>query len=447
MELLDKLVLPVSGGHLNLLRYLLVLAVTMFLAYSSLLFAALITSINYSFKKSTEESNFQRLTKDIIDLITSAPLIWFALGIAPFIAIILIYTQLLHNLESSVVAYFTFSFFFYCAAIASVYYFKQSIYISSVSKLVGDESIKESKLGDFFDNNGMVKSSSRLFGALFLTVSIWLFMGATSSAISPETWSQSIFDSMFNMLTTFKLLAFVSFSFLLLGMTFVFSNYYWSDNKVNDNANVYEIFAKKQMSNLALSSIIFVPIFYALSIVYVPKSSISFNMFLFGVLALIFVLIGVHFVYVAVKENSAKYIATGFWLVILSLLFMTAQDQTAFTVSTESNVLLMASEYDKIHLEKAGAGNVVEINAEEIYKNRCSACHKFDVKQVTAPAYNEVLPKYIGNEQEMIKFILNPYPVNKQDYPAGMASQGLKPNEAKAIVEYLLSEVKKNTVK
>lgn len=447
MELLDKLVLPVSGGHLNLLRYLLVLAVTMFLAYSSILFAALFTSINYSFKKSTEESNFQRLTKDIIDLITSAPLIWFALGIAPFIAIILIYTQLLHTLESSVVAYLTFSFFFYCAALASVYYFKQSIYISSVSNLVGDDNIKEGKLGDFFENNGMVKSSSRLFGAIFLTVSIWMFMGATSSAISPLTWSTSIFDTMFNMLTIYKFSAFVAFSFVLLGITFVFSNYYWSDNKVNDNANEYEIFAKKQMSNLALNSIIFVPILYALSIASVPKSSISFNMFLFAALGLIFVLIGVHFVYVAVKENSAKYIANGFWLVMLSLVFMTAQDQTAFSVSTESNVVFMASEYDKIHLAKEGEGAVVEINGKEIYETRCSACHKFDVKQVTAPAYNEVLPKYIGNEQEMIKFVLNPYPVNKAEYPAGMANQGLKPAEAKAIVEYLLSEVKKNTGK
>lgn len=447
MELLDKLVLPVPGGHLNLLKYLLVLAVTMFLAYSSILFAALFTSINYSFKKSTEESNFQRLTKDIIDLITSAPLIWFALGIAPYIAIILIYTQLLHNLESSVISYLTFSFFFYCAAIASVYYFKQSIYISSVSRLVGDDSIKEGKLGDFFENNGMVKSSSRLFGAMFLTVSIWMFMGASSSAISPETWSASIFETMFSWLTFYKFSAFVSFSFVLLGMTFVFSNYHWSDSKENDNANDYEIFAKKQMSNLALTSILFVPIFYALSIAYVPKSSISFNMFLFGVLGLLFVLIGVHFVYVAVKENSAKYISTGFWLVLFSLVFMTAQDQTALSVSTESNVVLMASEYEKIHLAKSGEGNVVEISGEDIYKTRCSACHKYDVKQVTAPAYNEVLPKYIGNEQEMIKFVLNPYPVNKQDYPAGMANQGLKPNEAKAVVEFLLGEVKKNTGK
>jgi hypothetical protein len=42
----------------------------------------------------------------------------------------------------------------------------------------------------------------------------------------------------------------------------------------------------------------------------------------------------------------------------------------------------------------------------------------------------------------MIKFVLNPYPINKADYPAGMANQGLKPNEAKAVVEYLLGEVK-----
>ena len=339
-----------------------------------------------------------------------------------------------------------FSFFLYCAGIASAYYYKQSIYVAKIGEIVGDDKIKEGKLGDFLENTGAVVTSSRLFGLLFLTAAMWMFFGATSSAISPSTWEANIFSSMFSLLTIFKFASFVALSFLLVGITFVFINYAWSDNRVNDNKNEYEIFAKTQMSNLALSSILFLPLPYAISLTYVPKESISVTMFGAGLLALLLFLISIHFVYTTVKEGSAKYVANGFWLILFAVLFMTAQEQIAFGVSTETNVVKLADVYEKAHAHGEGDA-VVAISGEEIYKTRCSACHKFDVKQVTAPAYNEVLPKYIGNEQEMIKFVLNPYPINKAEYPAGMANQGLKPNEAKAIVEYLLGEVKKNTGK
>lgn len=445
MELLDKLALPVSGDHLNLLRYLLVLAMSMLVVYSGLLYGSLFSSMYYS-SKSNNDSRYAKLAKDIIDLITNAPLIWFALGIAPFIAIILIYTQLLHTIDNSVASYMIFSFFFYCAGIASAYYYKQSIYVSKIADMVSDDNVKEGKLGDFLENTGAVVTSSRLFGIIFLTVAMWLLFGATSSAISPATWEANIFQSMFSLLTIFKFASFVALSFLLVGITFVYINYAWSDNRVNDNKNEYEIFAKKEMSNLALTSILFLPVVYALSLSYVPKESISVTMFGAGMLALVLFLVSIHFVYTTLKEGAAKYLSLGFWLVLFAVLFMNAQDQIAFSVSTEANVVKLADAYEKAHAH--GEGDVVvAISGEEIYKTRCSACHKFDVKQVTAPAYNEVLPKYIGNEQNMIKFVLNPYPINKTDYPAGMANQGLKPNEAKAVVEYLLGEVKKNTGK
>lgn len=446
MELLDKLVLPVSGDHLNLLRYLLLLAMWMFLVYSGLLYGSLFTSLYFSTKKSIN-SNFSKLSKDVIDLITSAPLIWFALGIAPMIAIILIYTQLLHTIENSVISYFVFSFFFMCAGIASTYYYKQSLYVSAMANKVGDNDVKEGKLGDFIENTGAVVTSSRLFGLIFLTVGMWLFLGATSSAVDPSSWDKSIFHSMFSLQTIFKFSTFTALSFLITGITFVFINYGWSDNRVNDNKDEYEVFAKQQMNNISLTSILFVPILYAVTMINVPKDTISANMFLAGAIALVLFLISIHYIYISVKENSAKFASMGFWLALVAIFSMTAQDQIAFSTSTESNVVVLAAAYEKAHAHGDKESAAPQISGEDIYKTRCSACHKFDVKQVTAPAYNEVLPKYIGNEQEMIKFVLNPYPINKADYPAGMANQGLKPGEAKAVVEYLLGEVKKNTGK
>jgi hypothetical protein len=106
MELLDKLVIPVSEPHLNLLRILLILALVLFLSYSSLLYGTTILSVYYNrmFKKSND-SKFNLLSKDLIETLTQAPTIWFGMGIAPLIGIILLYTQLLHGTTNSVLAY------------------------------------------------------------------------------------------------------------------------------------------------------------------------------------------------------------------------------------------------------------------------------------------------------------------------------------------------------
>jgi cytochrome c len=51
------------------------------------------------------------------------------------------------------------------------------------------------------------------------------------------------------------------------------------------------------------------------------------------------------------------------------------------------------------------------------------------------------MPKYEGKKDLLVKFILNPVKINP-DYPA-MPNPGLKPKEAEAIAEYLLTTYKK----
>jgi cytochrome c1 len=60
---------------------------------------------------------------------------------------------------------------------------------------------------------------------------------------------------------------------------------------------------------------------------------------------------------------------------------------------------------------------------------------------LVGPPYNEVLPKYVNNKDALVQFILNPQKINPA-YPA-MPNQGLKPNEARAVAEYILSTYQK----
>ena len=58
------------------------------------------------------------------------------------------------------------------------------------------------------------------------------------------------------------------------------------------------------------------------------------------------------------------------------------------------------------------------------------------------PPHNEVVPKYFGKEKKSIAFIRNPNKVDP-NYPS-MPNPGLRPNKAKAVVDYVLEQVKKN---
>jgi cytochrome c551/c552 len=86
---------------------------------------------------------------------------------------------------------------------------------------------------------------------------------------------------------------------------------------------------------------------------------------------------------------------------------------------------------------------VIQVNGEEVFTQKCSSCHRFDTKLV-GPAYNNVVPKYYEDKAALVKFILNPYPVNPAEFPTGMANPGLKPEEAQAVADYLVGEVQAN---
>ena len=75
---------------------------------------------------------------------------------------------------------------------------------------------------------------------------------------------------------------------------------------------------------------------------------------------------------------------------------------------------------------------------EKIYTDKCSACHAFDHK-VVGPAHKDVLPKYRGQPDKLLAFILAPQKVDPA-FPA-MPAQGLSRREARAVADYLLARL------
>lgn len=441
MELLDKLVIPVSEPHLNLLRILLILATLLFISYSSVLYGTTILSVYYNrmFKK-CKDSKYNLLSKDLIETITQAPTIWMGMGIAPLVGIILLYTQLLHGTTNSVLVYMVISLVFLCIGTALIYVYKKSLILSDVLNKVNSS---DAQLIEYKDNNSNDNGTLAMWSMVFLTLANWFFLSSINLATNQSLWNEGIFSVLFDAGVEFKFVFFLVFGFVFAGLTFLYVNFSYEGGKHYEDQE-YATFIKNAISKFALTCTYILPFLLALTVISTPKNALSGRYFFYAVCACFFIVIAAQLLYSFIKESKKSNVSMGFWMFFIAMTFYVTKEQTAFGTSSQDNLMKLAAEHSNMEL----AANTKEekpvvINAEEIFNSTCKNCHRFDAKLV-GPAYNDVIPKYIGKEDEMIKFILNPVPKNPKDYPGGMPNQGLKPAAAKAMTAWIIEQVKKN---
>lgn len=438
MEILESLVIPVSKGHLELLRILLVLAHVLFLGYTAVLYGSTLLSVYYNrIAKKTGDTSFYMLAKEIIDTVTTAPTIWFGLGIAPLIGSILLYTQLLAGMKSPVLGLLIIALVFYCAGIAVVYIYKGSVNLSSV---LGKLEHADSNIAELKSNNANNNNTLAMWSFILLTLSTWFCFAGINIASNQEAWGNGILSYLFMGGAMFKMLFFVLFSVVIAAVTFLYMTFVWEGGRKLDSDTLAE-FAKTKLSRLAILLTIFIPVALAFNLVSTPMIAVNTMSFMFAAVVGILVVLCGAMIFGMVKENRVERSGNAFWLLVFALVFFVVKEQYAFNISSHDNLLLLASKHEEMEAGKKGKGAVeVKVNPEEIFTTKCSACHKFDVKQPTAPAYNDVAKKYVGKEAEMVAFILNPKPVNAAEYPSGMPNQGLKPAEAKAMAAWILEK-------
>jgi len=441
MELLENLVLPVTGSHLQLLNWLLLLATVMFLVYNVILFGNVLLSVIYN-SKATKENNahWARYSRDLLETSTASSTIWFGFGFAPLLAIILLYTQLMAGSGANAVPYMIVSLALYAAAIPVIYVTKHSIDFNGLMNLVGEDK-KNEEIHHYEHSNKSLYGVSAFWSVTLLLLSMWMFFVGANVALNSELWNVSFLKAGFSNYVGLRLLFFVVAAIAIGSVSFLFVKYSWDGGQKVDDEE-YSTLSKKASVKNAMIATMFIPLSFGLNIWATPKNAISGEMFAVAAIGVVALLLGIHFVYAMFKANDAKYGNYAFFAVATAFVFFVAKEQLAFQTSNNHNVMKLTHNYEAIFEELHGGGAAAEvvIDGEEIYKTRCSACHKFEVDQATAPGYNNVLPKYLDNQEEMIKFILNPYPVQKDKYPAGMANQGLKSAEAKAVAEFLLNE-------
>jgi cytochrome c len=443
MDFFDKLVLPQSLEHNALLHFLSILVLMFFIPFLSFVFGGSIVSLFFR-RKGLKENNAHatRFARQVIEITTVNKSIGVGLGIVPVLMLILTYAQLLHTLNLIAVKYFILLLPVLLTGLVLVYTYRYAFVFKGLLKNVNgnaeenaDAGIYEGKLEKLFLSTGK-------WAVFFLAVATYLFVaGFTASLLSASSDVVLTLSSILNSATIFfRWLYFVSAALSLTGALLLFHFFYWEGGRSGEDPE-YLAFVRKALLKLVFIAALAQPLLLMINTAALPLGSLSMHIFLLTFIVIVFLFVVYHLLYHCLKTGRTEHVATVFVLLLLATFALIVSDQTALGNATTKNTLVLGSVYDeyKAELEKASV-NPTAASGEQIFKNKCSACHKFDQKLV-GPPYKETLPKYGDDAAKLAAFVYNPVKVNPA-YPS-MPNQGLKPAEAKAIAKWILEQVKK----
>lgn len=448
MEFFDKIVLPQSAEHIQLLHYLMILIQFLFLPFLSVILVGTFLSLRY-WKKGLKEKNhlYIQFSKDVIDTLTVNKSFGVVLGILPIVTSILIHAQLLHKSNSSAMIILMIAFPLIAFGLIFVYTFRYSLTFTDLFNFLKSTSSLEQTLKDkvvkFETGSNNLARKSGVGGLALLTVGSWYYISAISFAVFSEVWeSGNQLSVLFSMSAILNYIQFLLLAFAITGSAILFAFFYWDGGKENVT-DEYKNFVKKISLTMTFTALILLPVMLLINVLLLPKSSLSGSVFSYSVIAVVLIFLSYHFLYAISKTSNLKMSGQLFFVVIFAFLALIIKDQMAMSNSSKLHSAVLSSDFDKYLSELKGEGTVAvkARSGEEIFQIVCSSCHKFDEKLV-GPPYNKVLTKYEGKMDQLVAFIRNPVKVDPA-YPP-MPNLALKLDEAKNIAEYIMAQHSKS---
>jgi cytochrome c551/c552 len=440
MNFFDYIILPHSGDNLDLIRNLLILATVIYWIYGGLFFGSAFLSVFFNIaSRKTKNIEYSGLSLDYAEFLTGNKVITIGLGVIPFMSIIFFFAEVLKSSGSDTPLYLLFSFTLFLIGVYLIYSYKNALKTRIVLDSIDNQGIVQPN-EDLSDLPAMRNSyekqtlRSGFWGIVFLFLSFWIYVSAYDLSVRLDDWSihESIITTLFSIGTIIKFLHFLCSSFSIIFAAFLLGYYFTKDKIIKSDDGFIHKFNTYGL--LTLSAV--QPLLFVLNLYVTPRQAVSTIVFTIILIALVLVFILLHLEYNMIKEKKYGNIKAAFYLLLAVFALVILKEQVAFGVASEKHVYVLAEDYKKIEKEELTKAGLltVKISGEDIYQTKCTACHKFDVRLV-GPPHKLVMLKYKNDQQAMINFILNPHKVDP-NYPA-MPSQGLKPDEAKAVVDYM----------
>ena len=445
MNILDNLVIPPGAEHAALLNVLQIITLLIFLPFSGMILGGTIISLYYN-KKGIKEHNplYTRFAKDIMDKLFVKRSAGIGFSVLPIATITIIYAQFLSGAKIITVNFLAFSVLYYLGAVLFIYKYKNSFleYIPKNKILVSLGLAREEKI--FEEKKDIIIPSLSMYaylGVISMLIGLFLFVCGATIVANPARWNVTgILKSVFSLPVWLNYIYLVLASLAIAGGAILYFFFVWQGG-IRNMSEEYVKLVKSAVVPVSMVSSILQPLFLFGGIILMPSSAMSSSVYIYIVFAFISILLVSNLLYGILKNSEMRFAGAIFFIMFITFTFTIVKDQLVFGNSVKEHMFTVykkAGELDKqkeaLIITSAG------VNPQQIYDQKCIACHKFDAKLV-GPPYKETIPKYNGDVKKLAEFIFNPVKINP-DYPA-MPNQGLKKKEAEAMAQWLIEQVKK----
>ncbi|MDZ7763406.1 MAG: c-type cytochrome [Melioribacteraceae bacterium] len=395
----------------------------------------------------SKDEKYIKLAKDLVNIAALNRSVVYALGIIPFLSALFCYIQILQNSSAGVVSILIAGFITFVFGLILFFSYKDSFnlksifsYLESKNYSIEDVSTKET-INIYSDEATKKYKNADIWSFVLFIITALLVITSIVLAANPELWGEdySLYSTIFSVQTVSYLIYFFILSLVFTLIVGLF--YYYKIRKPEQTDPDYLLFVRDYTVNNGLVLSLLMPVFILLGIIFTPQIALSSFSFIVAVVLLVAIMIFASLLYLMQKEKQVNYISILLSLVIFFFILNNTKDQIAFSASSKTQLAKLEAnfvEYEEEFKSSLGLA-IMEISGEDIYNGKCVACHQFD-QVLVGPPYKDVLPKYENDQEALAQFILNPVKID-DSYPA-MPNQGLKPNEAQAVAEYLLETYK-----
>jgi len=445
MNFIDNLVIPPTAEHAALLNIVQILTLLIFLPYSGMILGGTLLSLYYN-KKGIKEGNtlYTGFAKDIMDKLFPKRSAGIAFIFLPVATATVVYAQFLSGAKIITVNFLAFSALYYLAAVIFIYRYKNSFreYVPKNKILVYFGLSKNETIPEGEEN--LFKPSLTLYaylGVAAMLIGLFLFVCGATIVADPARWNVTgILKSVFALPVWLNFIYLVLASIAISGGAILYLFFVWQGG-IKDLSEEYAKLVKSSVVPVSMVSSVLQPLFLFGGIILMPASSMSSSVYVYIVFAFVSILIVTNLLYGILKDSQIRFSGAVFFIMFITFTFTIVKDQLVFGNSVKEHMFTVykkAGELDK--QKEALVISNTGVNAEQIFNQKCIACHKFDTKLV-GPPYKETVPKYNGDVKKLAEYIYNPQKINP-DYPA-MPNQGLKKKEAEAMAQWLIEQVKK----
>lgn len=334
-----------------------------------------------------------------------------------------------------------YSVFFYRTNFVSIYLlFISNLFISSGVILIYFYKLCLNKRHETNGNPERTEMRFGISGVILMLIGIFLFSGSVTSSLfySGQNSYIGFVDIIFSLSVWINFIFLTSFSFAVTGISVLYFFIKWEGGIAELDEGYLDIITKSSLK-LSITFTFILTLLAFINILILPVTAMTDSVFYFSILVMLFLLLTINVLYAIWRNSEYRFSYVAFFMIFIALLFIVLKEQTALSSSLKNQFAYVNLKAEEYHKEKSLKTTVVaEINAEEIYNTKCSACHRFERKLV-GPPYDETVPKYKGDIKKLSQYIYNPVKIYP-DYPA-MPNQGLKMKEAEAVAKFLLEKV------